>query len=70
MTRHPTDLFSLVCGLLLLMLGLALLTGGLGGLALEWVGPIVAIGLGVLIVVAARPARQPNEDGPGSTDAA
>jgi len=24
---------------------------------MEWVGPVVAIGLGVLIVIAARPAR-------------
>jgi len=70
MTRHPVDLLSFVTGLLVLGLGLLLLSGGLGGLALEWVGPAVAIGLGVLIIFAARPERRPDEGGSASTNEA
>ena len=62
MSRHPVDLLSIVTGLLVLGTGLLLLSGGLGALALEWVGPAVAIGLGVLILVAARPARPAEEE--------
>jgi hypothetical protein len=68
--RHPADLLSLVAGLLVLGLGLVLLTGGIGDLPMEWVGPVVAIGLGLLIVVAARPARDESEEAPASTDQA
>ena len=57
MARHGVDMLSLVSGALVLGVGLLLLSGGLGGLPLEWVGPAVAIGLGILIVVAARPVR-------------
>lgn len=70
MTRHPADLFSLLAGLAVLGLGLLLLSGGVGDLPMEWVGPAVAIGLGVLIVVAARPARDESEEAPASTDQA
>ena len=62
MSRHPADLLSLVAGLLALGLGLLLLTGGVGDISMEWVGPAVAIGLGVVIVVAARPGRAPIDD--------
>jgi hypothetical protein len=58
MARHPVDLLSFIAGVLVLALGLLLLTGGLEGLRLEWAGPVVAIGLGVLIVLAARPAGE------------
>lgn len=68
MTRHPADLLSLLAGLAVLALGLVLLSGGVGDLPMEWVGPTVAIGLGVLIVVAARSNRDPDEDLPGSSD--
>lgn len=54
MKRHPVDLLSFGAGLLVLATGLLLLTGSLDGLRLEWAGPIVAIGLGVLIVLGAR----------------
>lgn len=54
MKRHPVDLLSFGAGLLVLATGLLLLTGSLDSLRLEWAGPIVAIGVGVLIVVAAR----------------
>jgi len=68
MQRHPADLLSLVSGLLVLGVGLVLLTGGLDGLRLEWVGPMVAVGLGVVILFAARPARRPNEDETAKAD--
>ena len=58
MKRHPADLLSLVAGLAAVGLGLVLLAGGVGDIRLEWVGPPVAIGLGVVILLAARPARE------------
>jgi hypothetical protein len=61
MARHPADLLSLLAGLLALGFGLVLLTGGLGDLRMEWVGPAVAIGLGALILFAARPSRGSDE---------
>ena len=70
MTRHPADLLSLLAGLAVLGLGLLLLSGGVGDLPMEWVGPVVAIGVGLLIVVAARPARETSEEAPASTDEA
>lgn len=68
MTRHPADLLSLVAGLLVLGLGLLLLSGGVGELPMEWVGPLVAIGLGALILFAARPAREASEHEPEASD--
>jgi peptidoglycan/LPS O-acetylase OafA/YrhL len=67
-TRHPADMLSLLAGLAVLALGLVLLSGGVGDLPMEWVGPAVAIGLGVLIVVAARSNRDPDEDVPAAGD--
>jgi hypothetical protein len=64
MPRHPADLLSLVSGLLVLGLGLLLLSGGIDDIPMEWVGPAVAIGLGVVIVVAARPSRAPDDEAP------
>jgi hypothetical protein len=61
-TRHRADLLSLIAGLTVLGLGLLLLTGGVGDLALNWVGPGVAIGLGLLIVAAARSNRGSSDD--------
>jgi len=62
MSRHPVDLLSFVTGLPVLGVGLLLLSGGLSGLAMESVGPAVAIGLGVLILVAARPQSEPKDE--------
>ena len=64
MTRHPADLLSLVAGLAVLGLGLLLLSGGVGDLPMEWVGPLVAIGLGAVIIFAARPKREASDRGP------
>lgn len=61
MTRHPADLLSLLAGLLALGFGLVLLTGGIGDVPMKWVGPAVAIGLGALILFAARPSRASDE---------
>lgn len=61
MTRHPADLLSLTAGLMVLSLGLVLLSGGVGDLPMEWVGPAVAIGLGALILFAARPTREASD---------
>jgi hypothetical protein len=68
MARHPADLLSLVMGLAVLGLGLLLLTGGIGDIPMEWAGPAVAIGLGALILFAARPAREASEGGPDGSD--
>jgi hypothetical protein len=61
MRRHDFDALSFVFGLAFAGVGLVLLGGGgllPGGLALAWTGPVVAIGLAVLIVIAARPRRE------------
>jgi hypothetical protein len=68
MTRHPADLLSLVAGLVVLGLGLLLLSGDAGDVPMEWVGPAVAIGLGALILFAARPAREASDKEPTSAD--
>ncbi|MDP9467644.1 MAG: hypothetical protein M3P32_02730 [Chloroflexota bacterium] len=62
MRRHPVDLLSFVSGLLVLTVGLLLLSGGLSDVPMEWVGPAVAIAVGLLIAVAARPAREPRDE--------
>jgi hypothetical protein len=69
MTRHSVDLLSLIAGSLVLAIGLVLLTGGVSDVAMEWVGPAVAIGLGVMILVAARPQSE-RKDEPAPTDEA
>ncbi len=69
MARHPVDLLAFSAGLLVLALGLLLLTGGVSDVPMEWVGPAVAIGLGVMILVAARPQSEPKDE-PAPTDEA
>lgn len=64
MVRHPVDLLSFACGLLVLTVGLLLLSGNLGQVPMEWVGPAAAIGLGVVIAAAAYSGRSPNEASP------
>ena len=68
MTRHSADLLSLVSGLFVLAFGLLLLTGGIDDVPMEWVGPAVAIGLGLLILMAVRPNRTAEEDLEPSAD--
>jgi hypothetical protein len=65
MERHRLDALSLVFGLLFVAAGLLLLSGGpaLGhNLPMEWVGPLVAIGLGAVLLLAARPEREKPDD--------
>ena len=66
MERHSLDALSLTFGLLFVAAGLLLLSGGpaLGNnLPMEWVGPLVAIGLGAVLFLAARPERRmPDRD--------
>lgn len=61
MARHTADLLSLVAGSLILAVGLVLLSGGVSDVPMEWVGPAVAIGLGAVIIFAARPAREASD---------
>lgn len=61
MKRHPVDLLSLVVGLAVLGLGLLLMSGGVGDIPMQWVGPAVAIGVGVVIVAAAWSNRDPDQ---------
>ncbi|MEP7040754.1 MAG: hypothetical protein ABI864_04175 [Chloroflexota bacterium] len=68
MERHGADLFSLLSGLLTLGLGLLLLSGGVSQVPMEWVGPAVAIGVGILIVVAARPKRDTDMNAASATN--
>lgn len=57
MTRHAADLLSLTFGVLFASIGLVLLLGDLSRLSLEWLAPLVAIALGIVVVLAARSTR-------------
>lgn len=66
MARHAFDALSLAAGLLFTVCGLLLLSGGLGGLPMQWVGPLIAVLLaGILALGAGPPRRRPEEEGPG-----
>lgn len=60
MRHQDLDALSLVLGLLFTAVGLALLSGdpARGTMSLAWAGPVVAIGVGILVVLAARPRRE------------
>jgi TRAP-type C4-dicarboxylate transport system permease small subunit len=65
MERHRVDLFSLVFGLLFAAVGLLLIGGrpaAIDGLPMAWIGPVVAIGLGLMLILAARPERATEPD--------
>jgi hypothetical protein len=62
MERHPFDAVSFVFGLLYLGVSVLLVTGTAGAIPMNWVGPFVAIGLGVVILVAAWPRRARTEE--------
>ena len=68
MPRHSADPVSLLFGLLFAAIGLVLLSGDDRALSLAWVGPLTAVALGALLILAARSTRtatagdQPPED--------
>ena len=73
MERHPLDVLSLAFGLLFAAAGLLLIGGkpaAIDGLPLSWIGPVFAVGVGVLLLVAARPERSADvpDEGPDSGD--
>ena len=59
MDRHHVDPTSLVFGLLFVIVGQILMTGDpdTGTFWLGWTSPAVALGLGILVVVAAQRGR-------------
>lgn len=62
MTRHRADFLSLTFGLLFAAIGLVLLSGDSGAVSMTWVGPLTAIALGALLVLAARSTRPPPDE--------
>lgn len=57
MRPHSFDSLSFVFGAVFVIFGLLLLNGGTDGLPMQWAGPLVAVVLGLVILVAARPRR-------------
>jgi multisubunit Na+/H+ antiporter MnhG subunit len=63
MTRHSPDLVSLTFGVVFAAIGVLLLFGRLDGIRLDWLIPVVAVALGVLLIVLASPVgRRPKPD--------
>jgi hypothetical protein len=62
MTRHAFDAVSFAFGVIFLIAGVMLLSGKPNTDALEWVGPVTAIGLGVVILVATVPRGRRGAD--------
>lgn len=62
MNQHRFDLLSFIFGSLFVVAGLLLLSGGIDGLEMRWVGPLVAVLMGLVIIFAARPRRGPVEE--------
>jgi hypothetical protein len=70
MTRHAFDALSFTFGVILLIAGVMLLSGRPSTEPLEWVGPVAAVGLGVVILVANLPRRRPEPDAAAEPDVA
>jgi hypothetical protein len=62
MTRHAFDALSFTFGVIILIAGVMLLGGRPSTDALEWVGPLAAVGLGVVILIANLPRRRTDAD--------
>ena len=61
--RHSPDLVSLTFGMFFTAIGILLLLGRLDGISLDWLIPVVAVVLGVLLIVLASPiGRKPKPD--------
>jgi hypothetical protein len=56
MERHPADLLSLAFGVLFVAFGLATILGGIDILSAAWVGPLLVIAFGAIVILAARPS--------------
>jgi hypothetical protein len=60
MIRHSPDLVSLTFGMFFTAIGILLLLGRLDGIQLDWLIPVVAVVLGVLLIVLGSPiGRKP-----------
>jgi drug/metabolite transporter superfamily protein YnfA len=70
MNQHRFDALSFIFGGVFVVAGLLLLTGGIEGLQMRWVGPVVAVALGLVILFAVRPRRAPEEDSAAPLDPA
>ena len=70
MTYHRFDPLSFTFGSLFAIAGLLLLTGGVDGLQMQWVGPLLALGLGMIILFAVRPRRPVVEEPDATPDEA
>ena len=68
MTRHAFDAVSFTFGVIALIGGVMLLSGRPNTDALEWVGPLAAIGLGVVILIATLPRRRATTDDEASEE--
>ena len=62
MNQHGFDALSFFFGAIFVVAGLLLLTGGFQGVQLQWVGPVVAVLLGLVILFAVRPRRPSVEE--------
>jgi hypothetical protein len=61
--RHDFDPLSFLFGLLFVGVGIVLLgSNRAGSLPLAWIGPAIAAGLGMLIVIAVRPRSDGRPD--------
>lgn len=69
MDRHPLDSVSFLFGLLFTGIGLLLLAGDpdRGSISLAWAGPVMALSVGLVVVLAARPRRE-ERAGDGSVE--
>ena len=59
MKRHDTDALSLLFGALFSVVGLVLLSGdpSRGSVSLAWAGPVAAIAVGLLVILAMARSR-------------
>ena len=58
MTQHAFDAVSFAFGAIFLIAGVMLFSGTPNAEAMQWVGPVAFIGLGVLILIATVPRRR------------
>ena len=64
MARHPADLLSLTFGVLFAATGLILLTDSTDWASFDWVGPLVAIILGAVLILVARSSGVAGDEEP------